>query len=46
MHKQTESGYVNYLCLKVTKMGSITGPQIHYNWVGVLKGQRRILSKN
>ena len=23
MHKQTESGYVNYICLKVTNIGSI-----------------------
>ena len=37
---------VNYICPKVTKMGSITGHQIHCNGVGVLRGQRRILSKN
>ena len=30
----------------MTKMGSITGHQIHYNGVGVVRGQRRIPSKN
>ena len=37
---------VNYISPKMTKMGSITGHQIHYNGVGVVRGQRRILSKN
>ena len=31
---------------KVTKMGSILGHRIDYNGVGVLRGQRHILTKN
>ena len=37
---------VNYICPKMTKMGSITGHQIHHYGVGVLRGQRHISSKN
>ena len=33
-------------CRKVTKMGSIIGHIIDYKWVGALRSQRHILSKN
>ena len=35
----------NNICPKVTKMGSIVGHRIDYNGVGILRGQRHILSK-
>ena len=40
MHK------VNYICPKVTKMGSIIGHTIDYNRVGALRGEQHIPSKN
>ena len=36
----------NYICPKVTKMGSIIGHGIDCNGVGALRGQRHIPSKN
>ena len=36
----------NYICPKVTKIGSIIGHRIDYNGVGALRGQPQIPSKN
>ena len=35
-----------HICPKVTKMGPTIGHRIDYNWVGTLRGQRHIPSKN
>ena len=37
---------VDYICQKVTKMGSVIDHRIYYNGIGALRGQRLISSKN
>ena len=36
----------NYICLNLTKMGSIIYNRIDFNGVGALRGQRHVPSKN